>query len=55
MNEQMKWDEKCEFCYGTGKIEIMEHVTGDNIIPGGFYEGSGIYRKCSCNEELDNE
>jgi hypothetical protein len=39
---------KCFDCNDTGEIEILEHVTGDNIIPGGFWQGSGQFKKCHC-------
>lgn len=39
-------DDICPTCGGTGEIEKREHVTGDNIVPGGFYEGSGEYDPC---------
>ncbi len=41
----------CDHCDGTGLVEIPEHVTGDNIMPGGFYEGSGMFKKCECRLE----
>lgn len=47
-NENNELDELCIHCEGTGQIEILDHVSGDNIMPGGFYEGSGLYRKCVC-------
>lgn len=41
----------CEFCKGTGKIEVLEHVDGDNVVPGGFYQGSGVFKPCVCKLE----
>lgn len=40
----------CEDCNGTGKIERLEHVTGDNVMPGGYWEGSGIFDPCHCQK-----
>jgi hypothetical protein len=43
----------CEMCLGTGEIEILEHVVGDSIGAGGYYEGSGRFRKCDCRELVE--
>lgn len=44
-------EEVCEVCGGTGEVEKMEHVTGDNIVPGGYYEGSGEFEPCECQDK----
>ncbi len=36
----------CDRCGGSGETEKMELVTGDNLVPGGFYEGSGKFEPC---------
>lgn len=48
MNYEEEEIETCSICDGTGRVEVLSHVTGDNIMPGGYYEGSGVFRKCEC-------
>lgn len=48
--EQDTEKEVCQECGGTGEIELQEYVTGDNIIPGGFYQGTGRFKPCVCKE-----
>lgn len=35
-------------CDGSGLIEKAEFVCGDNIVPGGYYEGTGEFTRCEC-------
>jgi hypothetical protein len=39
----------CPICFDTGKIPKLEHVSGLNIQPGGFYEVNGDTKCPFCN------
>lgn len=45
----------CEECNYTGEVEITEHVQGDNVMPGGYWEGTGEFRKCHCQIDWDDQ
>lgn len=58
LDKELERDEPnvCGLCGGTGLVEIEEFVVGDNIQPGGFYQGSGEFKKCQeCSIDISND